>query len=138
MKAAARQGDAVAELVLRRLRESAFVDGRPADDANTVADALDGLPGLDLERLLAAADDASVEAAVAADWKETRNPLPDVIGLTEPEPHPGAAARDGDRLRYRFPTFVFRGPARVVVVPGWREYDAYLAAADAVAAFATG
>ena len=58
-----------------------------------------------------------------------------MIGLKEPLPHPGGAAPDGDRLRYRFPTVVVRGPAGRAVVPGWRPLDAYF---DAVAAVAPG
>src|SRR6201999_2686363 len=51
-KAAEAQGDAVAEAVLRRLREAVLVDGRPADDPERIAQTLRGVPDLDLGRLL--------------------------------------------------------------------------------------
>ena len=135
VKAAELQGLGLGGRTLRRLRESLFVFGRPADDEAGIAEALQGVPGLDVELLRADLDSAAVRDAAEADWQETRDPLPEVIGLEEPLPHPGGAAPDGDRLRYRFPTVVVRGPAGRVAVPGWRPLDTYL---DAVAAVAPG
>lgn len=51
-KAAQGQGRAVAEHVLRRLRESTFVSGTPADSRDGVRDAVRGVPGLDVDRPL--------------------------------------------------------------------------------------
>ncbi|MFB9895546.1 DsbA family protein [Planobispora takensis] len=130
--AAELQGDDVAGRVLRRLRESFFVHGRPADDPRAVADALRGTPGLDLDRLLADLDSPQVRARLERDWEETRDPLPEVVGLIGEGPAPGAARPDGDRLRYGFPTVVLRGPGGHAVVPGWRRAAEYRAAVERV------
>jgi predicted DsbA family dithiol-disulfide isomerase len=133
VKAAEQQGSGVADVVMRRLRESLFLFGRPGDSNATVADALDGADGLDLRALLDEIDSDTTVAAVAADWEETRSPLQAVVGLTQPLPHPGGAAPDGERLRYRFPTLVISGAAGTAVVPGWRSYQSYVDAIRHVA-----
>jgi hypothetical protein len=132
-KAAELQGGAVADAVLRRLREAVFVVGRPADTPARIAAAVYGVPGLDLHRLLDDAGSEAIEVAVAADWEEARRPREEVIGLDAPGPAPGAAVADGDRLRYGFPTLIVRGPEGDRVVPGWREPSVYVAAVEAVA-----
>jgi predicted DsbA family dithiol-disulfide isomerase len=132
-KAAELQGTAIAERVLRRLREATFVTGRPADTPGRIIDAIDGVPGLDIERLLDDALSGEVDLALREDWEETRRPLAAVVALSGPEPHPGAAKEDGLHLRYAFPTIVVRGPAGERVVPGWRplaEYEDALRAVD--------
>ncbi|MFF2847246.1 DsbA family protein [Streptomyces sp. NPDC058001] len=132
-KSAQAQGGEVAERVLRRLRETTFVLGTPADTPAGVEDALRGLPGLDLPRLLTALDSTEARAAVRADWAETRAPLPDVLDLEGPGPHPGRAKEVGDGYRYALPTLLFEGPGGRKCVPGWQPLDAYAEAADAVA-----
>lgn len=138
VRAAERQTTAehpdVAERVLRRLREAVFVQGRPADTSERLADALAGTAGLDLDRLLRDVDDPGVVASVQADWEETRRPHPAVIDRTGPGPNPGAAKPDGERLRYGFPTLILRGPAGEEVVSGWNGADALGRAAEAVGA----
>ncbi|MEU4659314.1 hypothetical protein AB0G32_36180, partial [Streptomyces sp. NPDC023723] len=52
-RAADRQGAVVADRVLRRLRESVFVLGEPADTPGLALAAVRGVPGLDLARLAA-------------------------------------------------------------------------------------
>jgi len=133
VKAAEFQGRDAGRRALRRLRESLFVFGRPADDEAAIVAALTDLAGLDVDALRADLDAPDVHAAAQADWEETRNPLPAVIGIEEPAPHPGGAAPDGDRLRYRFPTLVVHGPAGTAVVPGWRPLETYVAALAAAA-----
>ncbi|MBS0548841.1 MAG: DsbA family protein [Proteobacteria bacterium] len=132
-KAAELQGDAIAEAVLRRLREAVFVDGRPADDADRIAAALTGVPGLDLERLLDDLDSTAVATALGTDFDLTRDPHPDVVGLKEDGPHPGAAKAEGPVLRYAFPTLIVTGPEGERVMPGWRSLAQYEAAFEAVA-----
>lgn len=132
-KAAEAQGDAVAEAVLRRLREAVFVDGRPTDTPERIARALDGVPELDLGRLLEDLDSPAVAAAIATDFDLTRDPHPDVVGLKEDGPHPGAAKAEGPILRYSFPTLIVSGPAGERVVPGWRTLEQYEEAFTAVA-----
>ena len=133
VKAAEQPGLGVADAVLRRLRESLFLFGRPGDSVRAIAEAVDGVPDLDVESLLDELEGDAVRIAVQADWEETRSPLDPVIGLSEPPPHPGGAAPDGDRLRYRFPTLVVRGPEGTAIVPGWRSYDTYVDAVRYVA-----
>jgi predicted DsbA family dithiol-disulfide isomerase len=132
-KAAEAQGDAVAEAVLRRLREAVFVDGRPADNRERIAVTLDGVPELDLGRLLEDLDSPTVAEAVGKDFDLTRDPHPDVVGLKEDGPHPGAAKAEGPILRYSFPTLIISGPAGEYVVPGWRTLEQYEEAFTAVA-----
>jgi predicted DsbA family dithiol-disulfide isomerase len=132
-KAAEAQGDEVAEAVLRRLREAVFVDGRPADNPERIAAALTGVPGLDLDRLLADLDSDAVAKAIGEDFDLTRDPHPDVVGLKEDGPHPGAAKAEGPILRYSFPTLTIAGPEGEKVMPGWRTIEQYEEAFEAVA-----
>ncbi|MEE1821054.1 DsbA family protein [Streptomyces sp. BE20] len=131
--AAEAQGPLVGERVLRRLRESAFVLGEPADTPERVLAALAGVPGLDEARLRTALADPAVRERVRRDRAEARRPRPEVVGLHGPGPHPGAAKETGDGHRYALPTLVFSGPAGCRVVPGWRTVEEYLAAVAAVA-----
>jgi predicted DsbA family dithiol-disulfide isomerase len=132
-KATELQGDTVAEAVLRRLREAVFVDGRPADDPERIAAALAGISGLDLDRLLDDLDSPAVATALGEDFDRTRDPHPDVVGLKEDGPHPGAAKAEGPVLRYAFPTLIVSGPEGERVVPGWRSLAQYEEAFEAVA-----
>ncbi|MFJ3799194.1 DsbA family protein [Streptomyces sp. NPDC090088] len=132
-KAAELQGPEVADRVLRRLRETVFVLGEPADTGASALDAVRGVPGLDARRLAADAGSAAVLDAVRADHAEARLPVPDVLSVRADSPHPGAAKEtpDGGR-RYALPTLLVRGPGGCRAVPGWRPYEAYAAAVDAV------
>ncbi|RFC70139.1 DsbA family protein [Streptomyces sp. AcE210] len=132
-KAAGEQGDAVAERVLRRLRETTFVLGRPADTAEGVASAVSGVPGLDLDRLLSESATTRARAAVREDRAETRRPLREVCGLEGEGPHPGRAKEVGEGLRYALPTLLFDGPGGRVCVPGWRPLEEYLEAVTTAA-----
>ncbi|MFJ5228688.1 DsbA family protein [Kitasatospora sp. NPDC088391] len=130
--AAERQGPAVAERVLRRLRESMFLHGEPADTPERIAVAVRGVPDLDAARLTRDAASPEVRARVSRDRAETRRPRPEVVGLTGPGPHPGGAKETADGHRYALPTVLFRSPAGCRVVPGWHPPEDYLAAARAV------
>ena len=124
-KAAELQGPVVAERVVRRLREAFFVAGRAVDTPSRIADAVVGVPDLDVPRLLADAATQEIRAEIRADFEEARAPDPEVIGLEHASPNPGAARPAGDRLRYGFPTLVFNGSAGRAIVPGWRPASAY-------------
>ncbi|WP_328584396.1 DsbA family oxidoreductase [Streptomyces sp. NBC_00370] len=133
-KAAERQGADVAERALRRLRETVFVRGEPADTTALALAAARGVPGLDLRRLAADAASADVLAQVTADRAEARRPVPEVLAVRDApdgSPHPGGAKEtaEGGR-RYALPTLVFRAPAGYRAVPGLRPYDTYAAAVD--------
>lgn len=125
--AAELQGAEVADAALLRLRESFFLRGRPADTTEAVAEALDGLPGLDLARLLRDMESPAVKDRLDADWAETRDPLPEALAGGD-----GVVRRDGDRVRYAFPTIVVRGARGVAVLAAWHPLEDYLAAAARV------
>ena len=132
-RAAQEQGPAVAERVLRRLREAALVRGVPADRPAEVRTAVAGVPGLDEERLLADLAAPRVRRAVRADWAETRRPEPEVLHLPERGPHGGRAKELAEGYRYALPTLVFSGPGGRYVAPGWRSPAEYLACAERAA-----
>jgi len=133
--AAALQGPAVADRVLRALREAVFVVGSPADDPAGVREAVRGVDGVDVEQLVAGLDAPVVLARVAADVAEARDPHPDVVGRTGPGPNAGAARPDGSGgVRYGFPTLVLRGPGGEQVVSGWLSVDELAAAVEAAGA----
>ncbi|WP_208024532.1 DsbA family protein [Amycolatopsis pithecellobii] len=129
-KAAEAQGDVLADQVLRRLRETTFVSGRPADDVHSVLSAVACLPGLDVPRL--ARELPHQEHAVEQDWTETRTPCDEVRHLEAPGPHSGRAKEVNGRLRYALPTLIFRGTQGERVVPGWRPFAEYAGTVEAV------
>ncbi|MGW3289487.1 DsbA family oxidoreductase [Streptomyces sp. NPDC001002] len=132
-KAAEAQGDVVAERVLRRLRETVFVLGEPADTPVVALSAVTGVPGLDVERLAGDAASDTVLERVRADRAEARRPVDEVLSVRDGSPHPGAAKETADgELRYALPTLLVRGPAGYRVVPGWRTYEEYASAIDEV------
>lgn len=129
--AARAQGDEVADRVLRRLRETVFLLGEPADTPEAALAAAVGVPGLDRERLAADAASPAVRGQVRADHREARRPVAEVLSVRSASPHPGAAKETPDGgSRYALPTLLFRGPARHRAVPGWRPYAEYAAALD--------
>ncbi|MGW3631236.1 DsbA family oxidoreductase [Streptomyces sp. NPDC005122] len=134
-KAAELQGGDVAERVLRRLRETVFVLGEPADTAALALSAARGTPGLDPRRLTADAASEAVLEQVRADRAEARRPVPEVLApraaVPAGSPHPGAARETaaGGR-RYALPTLLVRSPAGTRAVPGWRPFEEYAAAVD--------
>ncbi|MFE2042104.1 DsbA family protein [Streptomyces sp. NPDC059477] len=128
-KAAEIQGPDVAERALRRLRETVFVLGRPADTMPLALAAVRGCPGLDLARLSADAVSAPVLERVRADHAEARRPVPEALTAHGSSPHPGAAKETADGgVRYALPTVLVRSPGGHRLVPGWRDYDEYAAA----------
>ncbi|CAM5320862.1 hypothetical protein SAVIM338S_00760 [Streptomyces avidinii] len=127
-KAAERQGADVADRVLRRLRESVFVLGEPADTVASALASAAGVPGLDAARLSEDAACAQVLRQVRADRAEARRPVPEVRSVRGGSPHPGAAKETDGGHRYALPTLLFRTPARYRAVPGWRPFEEYAAA----------
>src|SRR2546426_8237786 len=110
VKAAERQGEEVAQRVLRRLRESTFVFCTPADTVERAIDAVNGVTGLSAGQLRDDLDSEQVEAAYQKDWLETRRPNQYVLELEDDYTGNGRAKEDGDHKRYAFPTILFRGP----------------------------
>jgi hypothetical protein len=114
-RAAERQGDEVAEAVLLRLREATFLEGRPADSAPRIREALAGVA--DVERLLRDMQAPSVVASVLSDKAEARRPHLDLIAS-------GIARPDHGDVRYPFPTLIIDGR----VFAGWTPYEEYVTA----------
>ncbi len=133
VKAAERQGDDVAERVLRRLREATFVIGEPPDDQDRILAAVAGVPGLDRDRLAADLASPEVDAAFRADWEETRRPNDHVLHHEADAEGGGRAKHTEGHWRYVFPTLIVRGPQGEVTVAGWKPLGDYLAALEAVA-----
>ncbi|MFJ1957418.1 DsbA family protein [Streptomyces microflavus] len=130
-RAAELQGPEIADRVLRRLRESVFVLGEPADTEALALRSVRGVPGLDPGRLERDAASAGVRESVRADRAEARRPVPEVSSVREESPHPGAAKETpGGEVRYALPTLLFRTRSGYRVVPGWRPYEAYAAAVE--------
>lgn len=94
-KAAEAQGPDVAQRVVRRLRETTFVLGTPADTEDGIRDAVCGVPGLDVGRLLRDLGSPRGRDAVREDWAESRRPIPEVVDLDAPGPHGGRAKEVG-------------------------------------------
>ncbi|WP_330281504.1 DsbA family oxidoreductase [Streptomyces sp. NBC_00588] len=125
-KAAEAQGRQVADRVLRRLRESVFVLGEPADTPALALAAARGVPGLDPGRLAADTASAGVLRAVRSDHAEARRPVARVLSVHGGSPHPGTAKQTPDGgHRYALPTLLFRSSSGMRVVPGWRPYEEY-------------
>lgn len=130
-KAAELQGEEVAGRVLRRLRETVFVLGEPADTPALALAAVRGTPGLDPVRFAADAGAGDVLERVRADRAEARRPVREVLSVRSASPHPGAAKETGDGgHRYALPTLLVRSPAGRRVVPGWRPYEEYASAVE--------
>jgi predicted DsbA family dithiol-disulfide isomerase len=134
VKAAECQGSDVADRVLRRFREAVFLYGTPVDSIDQTKRALQGLAGLDFERLLRDIESDEVKAAYLSDWQETRQPNDYVRGLPDAETEHlqgGMMVSEGHE-RYNLPTFIFTGPAGERTVPGYRPYAEYEEALEAV------
>lgn len=127
--AAELQGADVAEGVLRRLRETVFVLGDPADTLDRAVAAARGVPGLDTDRLRSDAVSAASRERVERDRAEARRPVAEVRSVRGDSPHPGSARETPDGgFRYALPTLLVRTPSGRRAVPGWRPYEAYAAA----------
>ncbi|MFE7033718.1 DsbA family protein [Streptomyces sp. NPDC057621] len=130
-KAAVPQGEEVAERVLRRLRESVFVLGEPADTTDSALAAVKGVPDLDTRRLELDAASGAVLEQVRADLLEARRPVAEVLTAQGGSPHPGAAKEtDEGGHRYALPTLLVRTADEYRVVPGWRPFEEYAAAVE--------
>jgi predicted DsbA family dithiol-disulfide isomerase len=133
VKAAELQSDDAGARVLRRLRESIFVFGRPADTNERILDAVRGVEGLDHDRFAADLGTEAVEKSFHEDWVETRRPNDYVMTLEGDRPGIGRAKNTEGHWRYVFPTIIFRGPGGEATVPGWCAYEEYEQAMETVA-----
>jgi predicted DsbA family dithiol-disulfide isomerase len=130
VKAAELQSDEAGARVLRRMRESIFIYGRPADTTERILENTRGVEGLDADRF---ARDLESDVAVKAfheDWEETRRPNDYVINLEGDRPGIGNVKESEGHRRFAFPTLIFRGPDGEATVPGWCELAEYEAAME--------
>jgi hypothetical protein len=122
-KAAEEQGPQIAEWILYRMRETVFVDGRPADTEERALAAANQVPGVDPYRLAGAARDASTLDAVRRDYAETRAPIPEAFTTD------AIKELDDGGHRYGLPTLLFELGSTRKVVEGCLGLPDYLGAA---------
>ena len=89
VKAAERQGEVVADAVLRRFREHIFVFGIGPQTREEFVSAAKGVPGLDIARWLGDIELPEVVEAYRKDWQETREPNDWVRNLKHDSPMNG-------------------------------------------------
>ncbi len=115
-KAAQLQGDPIAEVYLRRMREAIMLASNPLDEKALLMDQARTVPGLDVYRLSADFDSPEVAAALASDLQQARSPLFEADDLKE---------TPTGQKRYAFPTLVFKfeGESRVICpFPAFEKY----------------
>ena len=137
VKAAERQGQDVADRVLRRFREQIFVFGLGPQTPDEFAAATVGVAGLDQARWRADQQLPEVAAAYRADWAETRQPNDYVRHLKHDGPMNGELKHSEGHDRYALPTVIFNGPAGEYTVAGWVPYEDYVAGLEAALPGAT-
>ncbi len=125
VKAAELQSDVAGERVLRRMRESIFIYGRPADTFERILENTRGIEGLDHDRFRADLESDVSEKAFIQDWEETRRPNEYVVNLQGDWPGIGNVKESEGHKRYAFPTVIFKGPDGEATVPGWCDYADY-------------
>ena len=125
VKAAELQSDEAGARVLRRMRESIFIYGRPADSTERILEHTQGIDVLDRERFARDLKGDVVAKAFREDWEETRRPNDYVIDLRGDRPGIGTVKESEGHMRYAFPTLIFKGPDGEATVPGWCELAEY-------------
>jgi hypothetical protein len=95
-----------------------------------VLEAVQGTPGLDVERFERDLQGPEALAAYRADWEETRTPNAYVRDLQGGWPGIGNLKQTDGLDRYAFPTLLFRGPGGEHTVPGWCAFGEYIEAME--------
>ena len=137
VKAAERQGQDVADAVLRRFREQIFVYGIGPQTPDEFEAATIGVVGLDQARWRVDQVLPEVLAAYRGDWQETREPNDHVRNLKHDSPMNGELKHSEGHDRYALPTLIFRGPGGEHTVAGWVSYEEYAAGLEAALPGAT-
>ena len=132
-RAVQRQGPDVAERVLRRVRESLFIDGAPADDLPRTIAAAAGVPGFDADRLAADLADPDEEKGYQDEWEEARRPNDHSRNEADKRPGRGAAQQQDGQWRYGLPCLVLTGSGGTATIAGWRSWPEWEAALETVA-----
>jgi predicted DsbA family dithiol-disulfide isomerase len=133
VKAAELQSSEIGERVLRRMRESIFIYGRPADTPERILDEVRGVAELDEDTFAADFAGEIAEKAFREDWEETRRPNAYVMNLEGDWPGIGNMKESEGHRRYAFPTIIFKGPDGEATVPGWCAYEEYEQAMETAA-----
>ncbi len=131
VKAAERQGQIVADAVLRRFREQIFVFGIGPQTKDEFVAAATGVPGLDIARWFVDLELPEVAEAYRKDWQETREPNDWVRNLKHDSPMNGELKHSEGHDRYALPTVIFRGTGGEHTAAGWVGYEEYEAALEA-------
>jgi protein-disulfide isomerase-like protein with CxxC motif len=137
VKAAERQGQAVAHAVLRRFREQIFIYGLGPQTADEFEASTRGVSGLDQAQWRVDQTLPEVVAAYQADWRETREPNDYVRNLKHDSPMNGELKHSEGHDRYALPTLIFRGPGGDHTVAGWVAYEDYVKGLEAALPGAT-
>ncbi len=126
--AAELQGERVADLVTRRLREQIYIQGDPADDLQSLVATLSGITNLDVQRLLTDMQAAAVQQRISDDMALVRNPVHHQLPPACDTPHHKLARTEGKPARYPFPTLLLQQQNRELAVAGWRTLSEYVSA----------
>lgn len=123
--------DRPSDRLLRLLRESWYVWGRPADTVERGLALAAAVDGLDVERLARDVDGTQVEAAFRADLAEARRPNEYVLNKPDKRVGYGAAQPTEDGMRFGIPCMVLTGSGGEVTVSGWTDWAEWAAALEA-------
>jgi hypothetical protein len=104
---------------LRALQLANFTTPMLLDDDGDLARALDGVPGLDAEAIVARIDDPEVGAAYERDRAEARSAAGTAAELQ------GKTARTDGPVRFTAPSLVLERDGRSLVAGGWQPLEAY-------------
>jgi protein-disulfide isomerase-like protein with CxxC motif len=114
-------------VVFRALQLANFTSDLCLDDAESIREALAGVPSIDVNRIVERIDDEDVVAEYERQLDEVRS-----AAGTPAEAQGKTAVADG-RVRFTAPTLVFRLDERSAVAGGWQPllaYDVLLANLD--------
>ncbi len=105
--------------VFRALQFAWFTTTLLLDEDVGIAEALRGVPGIDVGAVIAAIDQPEVEAAYRRDWADART------ALGSPAELQGKTATTDGPVRYTAPSVVFETADRRLVAGGWQTIEAY-------------
>ncbi len=105
--------------VVRALQFAWFTTTLLLDEDAGIAEALRGVPGVDVGALIASIDQPEVEEAYQRDRAEART------ALGSPAELQGKTATTDGPVRYTAPSLVFETADRRVVAGGWQTIEAY-------------
>ena len=123
--------DRPSDRLLRLLRESWYVWGRPADTVERGLALAAAVDGLDVGLLARDVEGPAVAAALQADLAEARRPNDYVLAKPDKRVGYGAAQPTDDGWRFGIPCMVLTGPGGEVTVSGWTDWAEWAAALEA-------